>query len=79
MGGRQSPIVRIGIIYYLDMRPRAKKRIRPAPPAKPWLRSDLLFLRLSVGSGMPVAEVAGFLARDEKEVQEKSEELRHSA
>jgi hypothetical protein len=26
---------------------------------------------------MPMAEVAGFLARDEKEAQEKVEELRH--
>jgi hypothetical protein len=44
-----------------------------------WLKSDLLFLRLSLDSGMRMAEVAGFLARDEKEVREKAEELRHSA
>jgi hypothetical protein len=36
-------------------------------------------LRLSLGSGMPVAEVAAFLTRDEEEVQEKAEELRRSA
>jgi hypothetical protein len=41
--------------------------------------SIMLFLRLSLDQGMPVAEVAGFLARDEKEVQEKAEELRQSA
>jgi hypothetical protein len=33
-------------------------------------------LRLSLDRGMLVAEVAGFLARDEKEVREKAEELR---
>jgi hypothetical protein len=35
-----------------------------------------LFLKLSLDSGMPVVEVASFLARDEKEVREKAEELR---
>jgi hypothetical protein len=44
---------------------------------QPWLKADLLFLLLSLHSGMPMAEVAGFLARDEKEVQEKVEDLRH--
>jgi hypothetical protein len=34
---------------------------------QPWLKADLLFLLLSLHSGMPMAEVAGFLARDEKE------------
>ena len=66
-------------IYYLDMRPGPRKSIRLPSPTRPWLRSDLLFLRLSLGSGMPVAEVAAFLARDEDEVREKAEELRHSA
>jgi hypothetical protein len=46
---------------------------------QPWLKADLLFLLLSLNSGMPMAEVAGFLARDEKEVQQKVEELHHSA
>jgi hypothetical protein len=40
-----------------------------------WLKSDLLFLKLSLDRGMPVAEVAGFLARTESEVREKAEEL----
>ena len=44
-----------------------------------WLKSDLPFLKLSLDGGMPLPEVAGFLARDEKEVREKAEELRHSA
>jgi hypothetical protein len=43
------------------------------------LKSDLLFLSLSLEKGMPVADVAGFLARDEDEVREKAEELRRSA
>jgi hypothetical protein len=67
------------LIYYLDMRPRPRKSSRLPSPTRSWLRSDLLFLRLSLGSGMPVAEVAAFLTRDEEEVQEKAEELRRSA
>jgi hypothetical protein len=38
--------------------------------------ADLLFLGLSFMTGMPVVEVAGFLARNEDEVREKSVELR---
>jgi hypothetical protein len=38
-----------------------------------------MILRLSLDCGMPVAEAAGFLARDEDEVREKAEELSHSA
>jgi hypothetical protein len=36
----------------------------------------LLFLKLSLESGMDLAEVAGFLARTEDEVREKAKELR---
>jgi predicted transcriptional regulator len=46
---------------------------------QPWLKADVLFLLLSLNSGMPMTEVAGFLGRDEKEVQQKVEELHHSA
>jgi hypothetical protein len=63
-------------IYLLDM---SKRRAQPLPSIQSWLKSDLLFLKLSLDSGMPVDEVAGFLARDEEEVGEKAEELRHSA
>jgi hypothetical protein len=59
-------------IYLLNM----SKRRAKSPPIQSWLKSDLLFLKLSLDGGMPVAEVASFLARDEKEVQEKAEELR---
>lgn len=63
------------LIYVLDMHPRP-----PIPPAiQPWMKSDLLFLSLSLESGMPIADVAGFLARSEGEVREKAEELRRSA
>ena len=55
------------------------KRRAKSPSIQSWLKSDLLFLKLSLDGGMPVAKVAGFLARDVKEVQEKAEELRHSA
>jgi hypothetical protein len=49
----------------------------PLPSSTPsWLRSDLLFLRLSLDSGMSLAEVAAFLARDEREVREKAQEMR---
>jgi hypothetical protein len=44
-----------------------------------WPKSDLLFSSLSLRNGMPIAEVAGFLARSEDEVREKSEELRRFA
>jgi hypothetical protein len=63
------------LVYFLDMHPR-----RPAPPpTQLWLKSDLLFLSLSLENGMPIADVAGFLARNEDEVREKAEELRRSA
>jgi hypothetical protein len=50
------------------------KRIRLPSPTQHWLKSDLLFLKLSLESGMGLAEVAGFLARTENEVREKAEE-----
>jgi hypothetical protein len=56
------------------MRP-TDKRIRLPSRMQRWLKSDLLFLKLSLDRGMPVAEVAGFLARTESEVREKAEEL----
>jgi hypothetical protein len=56
------------------MRP-TDKRIRLPSRMQRWLKSDLLFLKLSLDRGMPVAEVAGFLARTEGEVREKAEEL----
>jgi hypothetical protein len=62
------------LVYLLDM---PKRSPPPSPRMQPWLKADLLFLLLSLHSGMPMAEVAGFLARDEKEVQEKVEDLRH--
>jgi hypothetical protein len=55
-------------VYLLDM---PKRRAPPTPSIRSWLKSDVLFLLLSLHNGMPMAEVAGFLARDEKEVQEK--------
>jgi hypothetical protein len=61
------------LIYLLDM----PKRSPPPSRMQSWLKADMLFLLLSLQSGMPMAEVAGFLARDEKEVHEKVEELRH--
>jgi len=60
------------LLYLLDM----PKRLDKAPPIRSWLKSDLLFLKLSLDRGMPVVEVAGFLGRDENEVQDKAEELR---
>jgi hypothetical protein len=62
----------------LQMRP-TDNRIRLPSQTQQWLKSDLLFLKLSLQSGMHLAEVAGFLARTEDEVREKAEELRHSA
>jgi hypothetical protein len=64
------------LVYFSDM---SKRRAQPPPSIPSWLKSDLLFLKLSLDSGMPLAEVASFLARDEREVQEKAEELRRSA
>ena len=64
------------LVYLLDM---PKKRAQLPSLTQPWQKSDLLFLKLSLANGMPVAEVAGFLVRDEKEVEAKAEELRHSA
>jgi len=60
---------------FADMRP-TDKRIRIPSPTQRWLKSDLLFLKLSLESGMDLAEVAGFLARTEDEVREKAKELR---
>jgi hypothetical protein len=48
----------------------------PANAGKPWLDSDLLFLRLTLERGMSIAAVAGFLGRDEDEVRKKAKELR---
>jgi hypothetical protein len=47
-----------------------------ANAGKPWLDSDLLFLRLALTRGMSIAAVAGFLGRDEDEVRKKAKELR---
>jgi hypothetical protein len=63
------------LIYFLNMHPRSPI----PPPTQRWLKSDLLFLSLSLENGMPIADVAGFLARKEDEVREKAEELRRSA
>jgi hypothetical protein len=56
---------------------------RRSPPTsartKSWLKADLLFLGLSLLNGMPIGEVAGFLARNEDEVREKAVELRLEA
>jgi hypothetical protein len=43
--------------------------------AVPWCNQDLFFLEHSVRRGRSVAEVAGFLCRDEYEVREKAKEL----
>jgi hypothetical protein len=51
-------------------------RIRFPSAAQPWLKSDLLFLSLSLNRGMSLDEVAGFLGRRADEVREKAEELR---
>jgi hypothetical protein len=51
----------------------------PANAGKPWLESDLLFLRLALDRGMSVAAVAGFLGRDEEEVRTKAKESRAGA
>jgi hypothetical protein len=58
----------------MDQRTPTQFRVQQA-----WPKSDLLFLSLSLRNGMPIAEVAGFLARSEDEVREKSEELRRFA
>jgi hypothetical protein len=42
---------------------------------KPWLDSDVLFLRIALKRGMSVVAVAGLLGRDEDEVRRKVEEL----
>jgi hypothetical protein len=63
------------LIYVLQMDHREPAQSR----VQAWPKSDLLFLKLSLRNGMPIAEVAGFLARSEDEVREKSEELRRSA
>jgi hypothetical protein len=57
------------------MRPLSDKRTRLPSSTQHWLKSDLLFLRLSVGSGMTIAEVAGFLGRNADEVRKKAVEL----
>jgi len=44
-------------------------------PTQPWLKSDLLFLTLSLDSGMSCIEVAGFLGRREDEVRDKARKL----
>jgi hypothetical protein len=63
------------VIYFLNM-----DRPTPTSPyTQPWLKSDLLFLSLSLQNGMPIVELAGFLARNEDEVRDKAEELRRSA
>jgi hypothetical protein len=42
---------------------------------KPWLRSDLVFLKDSLGRGMSLVEVAAFLRRRENEVRENAREV----
>ena len=64
------------LIYVLHMDHR---RPTQSPVQQAWPKSDLLFLNLSLQNGMPISEVAGFLARSEDEVREKFEELRRSA
>jgi hypothetical protein len=66
------------LIYFLEMHPRQPSRQPTPAPTDPWLKSDLLFLELSLQNGMTLAEVAGFLARNEDEVREKFGELRRS-
>ena len=63
-------------IYVLHM---DQRRSSESPLQQAWPKSDLLFLSLSLRNGMPIAEAAGFLARSEDEVREKSEELRRFA
>ena len=60
------------LVYLLDM---PKRSTLPPDAAMAEGRPSVLLLALH--SGMPMAEVAGFLARDEKEMQEKVEDLRH--
>ena len=63
------------LIYFLEMHSRHHSK-QPIPAhTEPWLKSDLLFLEVSLRNGMAVAEVAGFLARNEDEVRDKAEEL----
>jgi len=59
----------------------ADHRSPPSIPSKvnagkPWAKTDLFFLKVSVESGMPIAKVADFLGRYEDEVQEKASELK---
>jgi hypothetical protein len=42
---------------------------------KPWSEMDLFDLKNSLARGTPVAEIADFLCRSEKEVREKIAEL----
>ena len=39
---------------------------------KPWQRTDLFFLMAALARGMSSVQVAGFLGRDESEVEEKA-------
>ena len=43
---------------------------------KPWQRTDLFFLVAALARGMSSIQVAGFLGRDESEVEEKATKLR---
>ena len=68
------------LIYFLGM-PSGQSTSAPSEswlsaPSVSWLESDLLFLGLSLQNRMPMAEIAGFLARNEDEVREKARELR---
>jgi hypothetical protein len=45
-------------------------------PGKPWQKTDLFFLVAALARGMSSIEVAGFLGRDENEVEEMAIELR---
>jgi hypothetical protein len=42
----------------------------------PWSKQDLLFLRDSLEHGRSLAEIAGFLRRNENDVREKAKELK---
>ena len=65
--------------HHLHTSREPANRLRIPSATQQWLRSDLLFLSLSLERGMPLAEVAGFLGRNEDEVREKAEELSHPA
>jgi hypothetical protein len=41
-----------------------------------WLKTDILFLRDALDQGMAIAQIAGFLGKDEAEVQKKAEEIK---